>query len=313
MKVDLNDYYYFVHVVEKKGYTAAARSLNMPKSRLSRHVSQLEERLGIRLLQRTSRSITVTEEGKRFFQHARKLIDTMELAEASISDYATTLSGKVTFSCSTGMAQFSLINIISDFAELHPNVIIEQRISNNTDDLISEGIDFALRGHGKELPNSSLIRRPITQIDWPFFCSPDYLKKVSQIEKPQDLAQCRFLKLGRANAKETVSLLNSEGLRIQQQTNIAMFTEDMGTLKQSAMKGLGVTTLPEYVCSNALQTGQLVRILPDWISQSANLSMLMPSRLGIPQHTRALMDFILDRLPAETIIKPHSNNSSSTY
>ncbi|MEZ8545959.1 LysR family transcriptional regulator [Vibrio cyclitrophicus] len=167
MKIDLNGYFYFVHVVEKNGYTAAAYSLNMPKSRLSRHESQLEERLGVRLLQRTSRTISLTEEGKRFFLHVRKLVDTMKLAEASISECSASLSGKVTFSCSTGLAQFALLDIISDFARLYPNVVIEQRISNTIDDLITDGIDFALRGHGGELPDSSMVRRLIAKVDWP--------------------------------------------------------------------------------------------------------------------------------------------------
>lgn len=303
MKIDLNDYFYFVHVVEKEGYTAAARSLNMPKSRLSRHVSQLEERLGVRLLQRTSRAVAVTEEGKRFFLHARRLVDTMELAEASISECSESLSGKVTFSCSTGLAQFALLDIISDFARLNPNVVIEQRISNTIDDLIADGIDFALRGHSGELPDSSLIKRSIAKVDWPLFCAPSYLKKMGRIESPYDLANCHFLKLGRAATKEAIPLLHSDGLRTHQTTNILMCTEDMATLKHSVIKGLGVTTLPDYVCVSALKTGQLIRILPDWISQSASLSLLMPSRLGVPQHTRMLIEFIQERLPLVTGIK----------
>lgn len=300
MKIDLNDYFYFVHVVEKEGYTAAARSLNMPKSRLSRHVSQLEKRLGVRLLQRTSRTVTVTEEGKRFFLHARKLVDTMELAEASISECSASLSGKVTFSCSTGLAQFALPDIIADFAKLHPNVVIEQRISNTIDDLIADGIDFAIRGHGGQLPDSSLIQRSIAKVDWPLFCSPSYVKQNGSIENPYDLANCHFLKLGRATTKDAITLLHSDGRRTNQATNILMCTEDMATLKHSVIKGLGVTTLPDYVCASDLKSGQLIQILPDWISQSASLSLLMPSRLGVPQHTRMLIEFIQNRLPSIT-------------
>lgn len=297
MKVDLNDYFYYVHVVEKKGYTAAARSLNMPKSRLSRHVAQLEERLGVRLLQRTSRTVTVTDEGNSFYQHARKLVDTMELAEASMKNRSGSLTGKVILSCSTGIAQFALLDIITEFAKQHPKVLIEQRVSNTSDDLITEGIDFALRGHIEDLPDSSLIKRFITKVEWPLYCAPSYFEEIGKIESPYDLAHCHFLKLGRACTKDAIPLQHKDGLRTHQTANIVMCSEDLSTLKHAAIEGLGVTALPDYVCVKPLQSGQLMRVLPDWISQSASLSLLMPSRLGVPAHKRALAEFIQERLP----------------
>jgi DNA-binding transcriptional LysR family regulator len=294
---DLNDYFYFVHVVEKKGYTAAAKALNMPKSRLSRHVAQLEDRLGVRLLQRTSRNVAVTDDGKSFYQHARKLVDTLELAEAAMGNRSGSLSGKVVISCSTGVAQFALLNILTEFARQHPKVLIEQRVTNTMVDLVAEGIDIAIRGHSGELPDSSLIQRFITKVDWQLYCSPDYLQQVGRLETPYDLANCRFLKVGRASAKDAIPLHHKDGLRILQNTHIALCSEDMSTITQAAIDGLGITALPDYVCKNAVQAGQLVRIMPDWVSQSANLSLLMPSRLGVPPHTRALSEYIREKLP----------------
>ncbi|HBA35271.1 MAG TPA: LysR family transcriptional regulator, partial [Gammaproteobacteria bacterium] len=113
--IDLNDYFYFVHVVEKRGFSPAARALNMPKSRLSRHVSQLEERLDTRLIQRTSRQFKVTETGRVFYQHARALIDEMEAAEAAIQSRKASLSGRVTMSCSVGVAQFAIKELVCEF------------------------------------------------------------------------------------------------------------------------------------------------------------------------------------------------------
>jgi DNA-binding transcriptional LysR family regulator len=297
MKVDLNDYFYFMHVVEKKGYTAAASALNMPKSRLSRHVTQLEARLGVRLLQRTSRNVTVTQEGRHFYQHARKLVDTMELAEAAMKHNTGSLAGKVVISCSTGVAQFALLDIIAEFSKQHPKVLIEQRVSNTMVDIVAEGIDMVIRGHSGELPDSSFIQRFITKVEWPLYCAPEYLEQVEKIDTPDDLANCRFLKVGRANQKDAISLLNKEGLRTHQITNIALCSEDMSTIKHAAITGLGVTALPDYVCNKAVKTQQLVRVLPEWVSQSANLSLLMPSRLGVPAHTKALAEFIREKLP----------------
>jgi len=300
VEVDLNDYFYFVHVIEKKGFSAAATALDMPKSRLSRHVAQLEDRLGVRLLQRTSRHVAPTEEGNSFYHHARKLVDAMELAEAAMDNRSGSLSGKVVISCSTGVAQFLLIDILTEFAKQHPDVLIEQRVSNSMIDLIAEGVDIAIRGHSGDLPDSSLIQRSVARVDWPFYCSPDYLNHIQQLETPYDLARCRFLKVGRSSAKNAIPLLHTDGLRTHQTTRIALCSEDMSTIRQAAINGLGVTALPDYVCTSALQTGQLVRVLPDWISQSASLSLLMPSRLGVPPHTKALAEFIREKLPLAT-------------
>lgn len=297
MKVNLNDYFYFVHVVEKNGFTAAATALNMPKSLLSRHVAQLETRLGVRLLQRTSRNVRVTEEGQVFYQHARKLVDTMELTEAAMSNRSDNLVGKVVLSCSTGVAQFALLDIITEFAKLHPKVLIEQRVGNTPVDLVAEGIDIAIRGHSGELPDSSLIQRFITKVEWPFYCAPSYLEEIKGIDTPHDLADCRCLKVGRGDPKGTIPLLNKSGLRTHQKTNIILFSEDMSTLRQATIEGLGIIALPDYVCKKAVQAGQLVRILPDWLYQSASLSLLMPSRLGVPNHTKVLADFIREKLP----------------
>jgi DNA-binding transcriptional LysR family regulator len=297
MRVDLNDYFYFVYVVEKKGYSSAARFLNMPKSRLSRHISKLEERLGLRLLQRTPRNLSVTQEGWKFYKYARELVDVMVLAEASVSENTDSLRGQVTFSCSTGIAQFGLIDILLKFSELYPNVTIEQRVSNNPDDLILEGLDFSIRGHSSDLPDSALISKPVTSIEWPFVCSPRYLNDSGVIKTPDDLCNSKFLKLGRFNADHKIALIHADDSIVHQKTNIALCTEDMMTLKRAVIKGLGVASLPEYVCHNALKRGDLVRVLPEWVSQRANISLLMPSRLGIPKHTSVFIDYILDNLP----------------
>lgn len=269
----------------------------MPKSRLSRHVVQLEDRLNVRLLQRTSRNVTVTQEGQVFYQHARKLVDAMELAEAAMVNKSGNLAGKVVISCSTGVAQFALLDIITEFAKLHPAVLIEQRVSNTIVDLVAEGVDIAIRGHSGELPDSNLIQRFITKVEWPLYCAPSYLEQNGKIDTPYNLADCRFLKVGRGNQKAVIPLLNNNGLRTHQTTNIVMLSEDMSTLRQATIEGVGVIALPDYVCKKAIQSGELIRVLPDWLFQSASLSLLMPSRLGVPAHTKVFADFIREKLP----------------
>lgn len=298
MKLDLNDYYYFVHVVEKQGYTAAAAALQMPKSRLSRHVSQLEARLGVRLLQRTSRHVAVTQEGQQFYEYARKLVDAMELAESAMKNAQGELSGKAVISCSTGVAQYALGELLTEFDEQHPQVQIEQRVSNSMTNLIAEGVDLAIRGHSTDLPDSSLIQRSIARVDWPLFASPALLEKMTPLRDATDLAHLNFLKVGRFNQANTIRLIDDKGQNTSQTVIAKLCSEDMSTLKRAAVAGLGVTSLPNYVCKSELKSGELVRVLPEYLTQSANLSLVMPSRLGVPAHIKALADFIRDKLPS---------------
>jgi DNA-binding transcriptional LysR family regulator len=142
-----------------------------------------------------------------------------------------------------------------------------------------------------------LIQRLIANVEWQFYCSPGYLEQLEQLQTPYDLASCSFLKVGRAGAKEAIPLQHKDGLRTHQNTHIVLCSEDMSTIRQAAIEGLGVTALPDYVCRAPVEAGQLVRVLPDWVSQYASLSLLMPSRVGVPPHTKALAEFIRERLP----------------
>ena len=297
MKFDLNDYYYFVHVVEKQGYTAAANALQMPKSRLSRHVAQLEERLGVRLLQRTSRNITITQQGQHFYQHARKLVDAMELAESAMQNAEGNLCGKVVISCSVGLAQYALSELVIEFVKLHPMIQIEQRVANMMVNLIAEGIDIAIRGHSTNLPDSTLIQRVIARVNWPLYASPNYVSGTESISQPDALSHCKFLKLGNFNQQNTISLLQENGHEIVQTVLPVLCSDDMATLKRAAIAGIGITSLPSYVCHHEEQQGALVRVLPEWYTQTANLSLVMPSRSGVPAHIKAFSDFLRERLP----------------
>ncbi|MBE1300165.1 MAG: LysR family transcriptional regulator [Alteromonadaceae bacterium] len=294
--IDLNDYYYFVHVVEKRGFTPAAQALNMPKSRLSRHVAKLEERLETKLIQRTSRQFNVTESGKLFYQHARALLDEMEAAEAAIQSQKSALNGRVNISCSVGIAQFAIKDLLIDFLVKHPKIEVMQQVTNQNIDLISSGIDLAIRGHLDTLPDSSIIQRHLTTVSWQLFASPAYLAQSVVPESPYDLFKKKSLKVGWQPATSHWTLENTEGLKTTVPINPQYCSDDMGTLKQAAIEGLGIVSLPAYVCRQEIDTGALVRVLPDWVSGKAQLSLMMPSRKGQPISVRVLADYLLENL-----------------
>ncbi len=294
--IDLNDYFYFVHVVEKHGFTPAARALNMPKSRLSRHVSKLEERLDTKLIERTSRQFNVTESGQVFYQHARALLEEMEAAEAAIQSRKTSLSGRVTMSCSVGVAQFAIRELVLQFLADHPKVELVQQVTNQAVDLVSSGIDMAIRGHADTLPDSGIIQRHLATVSWHLFASPDYLLKTGTPESPHDLLKRQSLKVGWQPVTGYWNLQNNQGIKTTVPFSPQLCSDDMSTLKHAAAQGLGIVSLPAYTCREELNNGLLVRVLPDWDSGKAQLSLLMPSRKGQLPSVRRLSEYLINNL-----------------
>lgn len=297
--IDLNDYFYFVHVVEKGGFSAAARALGMPKSRLSRHVSQLEERLDTRLIQRTSRQFHVTDTGKMFYQHARALLEEMEAAEAAVQSRKESLSGRVTLSCSVGVAQFVIQDLVCEFLRLHPKVDLVQQVTSDNVDLVASGIDMAIRGHMEALPDSSIIQRHLASVSWQLFASPEYLAEAGTPASPYDLFKRQGVKVGWQPVSGHWQLKNSDGLKVDVPFNPRLCSDDMRTVKQAAVNGMGIASLPDYVCNDALAEGSLVRVLPEWSTGQAQLSLVMPSRRGQSQSVRTLVDYLVDNVGAQ--------------
>ncbi|MCE2029828.1 LysR substrate-binding domain-containing protein [Sessilibacter corallicola] len=292
--IDLNDYFYFVQVVEKNGFTAAAQKLNMPKSRLSRHVRNLEERLDTRLIQRTSRQFNVTDMGTLFYQHARSVIDEMELAESVMMQQKSVLSGSVSVSCSVGVAEFALKELLVDFLKLNPKVSVVQQVTNQHVDLIANGIDMAVRGHVKPLSDSTLIQRHLANVNWHLFASPSYLDEYGVPNSPYDLFKQKAIKVGWQPLEAYWNLENHEGVKTTVPYTAIFASDDMGTLKQAAVSGLGIVALPAYACREEIKQGQLTRILPNWHAGAAQLTLLLPSRKGIPAQVIALRDYLLN-------------------
>ncbi|MDO3386870.1 LysR substrate-binding domain-containing protein [Gilvimarinus sp. SDUM040013] len=295
--MDMNGYYFFVHVVEKKGFAPAGRALNIPKSRLSRHIAQLEDRLGVRLIQRTSRQFKVTDMGEAFYQHARKAVDEMEAANAAVEQHANALTGKIRLSCSVGMAQFALCQLVTDFLKLHPKVEIIQQVTNLPVNLIDAGVDMAIRAHTAPLPDSTLIQRRLATVSWGLLASPSYLEQAGIPMSPEELEAHIGLKLGWQPDIGHWDLQAPDGATFSNTYQPRLCSEDMVTLKHAASVGLGIVGLPLYTCREELRVKRLVRVLPDWTAGQADISLLMPSRQGVPPAVSSFANFLRDELP----------------
>ena len=300
---DLNDYFYFVHVVEKRGFSAASKALGLPKSRLSRHIRQLEERMGARLIQRTTRQFNVTDLGETFYAHARSVVDEMEKAENAVRRKKNRLSGKVTISCSVGVAQFAMKELIARFLAENPLVTVSQQVTNQNIDLVASGVDLAIRGHSVELPASSLIQRTLAQVEWQLFAASDYEDQHGVLANPSDVDNHQTLALGWQSPHDEWTLENQSGEMVTVKITPRLKSEDMSTLKYAAAAGAGLVALPAYTCREEIERGQLRRFLLNWHAGTAQLSLIAPTRKGQPQAVIALKKFLLAEF-ANTLATP---------
>ncbi len=300
MQFDLNDYYYFAHVVEKGGFAAAGRALDLPKSLLSRHVQQLEDRLGVRLIHRTSRQFVVTDLGQAFYRRARAALDEVEAAEAEVRCQADSLVGRVRISCSVGMAQYALGDLVSRFLLANPGVEVIQNVTNRPVNLVEAGIDLALRGHVGPLPDSSLVQRAVARAPWFLFASPAYLERAGRPTTPEELGSHVGLKAGWRPELGEWALLGPKGARHTVHFRPKLCSDDMSTLKKAAAAGLGIVALPGYVCRPELVAGDLVSVLPEWLAADARISLLTPTSRGALPVVRALAEYLQAELPGVT-------------
>lgn len=293
---DLNDLYFFVQVVDKKGFAAASRALGMPKSSLSRRIMELETRLGTRLIQRTSRSFAVTDVGQEVYRHAVGMIVEAEAAGNAVRRRLAEPSGTVRYTCSIGIARHTA-DLVTRFLAMFPKVSIVQCVTNRFVDLVEEGFDIAIRAHAEPLADSSLVQRTLAQTPWHLFAAPTYLDRLGTPENPADLEGHAGLALG-SRGEETIWRLRSPDRReCVVRFGAHLKTDDMETLKEATVAGLGIAALPRYVCRAEVQQGRLQRVLPDWTAGDNRITLLTPTRRGLLPSVRVFMDFLVVEVP----------------
>ncbi len=294
---DLNDYYYFVQSVDHGGFSATGRALDIPKSTLSRRVIALESRLGVRLIERTSRRFVLTDVGREFYRHAQAMLIEAEAAEETVNRRLSEPSGMVRVTCSMGMAG-SLADPLTRFLAAHPKVNLVQMTTNRYVDLVEEGFDIGIRGHSQPLPDSDLVQRRLTPTVWHAFAAPAHLDREGTPERPQDLANYAAVALGTRSDEAAWQCYAEDGEHVVVPFVPRLRSNDLETLKTAAIAGLGLVSLPAYVAKEDVSEGRLKRVLPGWVTQStAEITLLTPSRRGQLPSVRALIDFLVAEYP----------------
>ena len=296
--LDLNDFFLFVQVVERRGFTAAGRALGMPKSTLSYRMQQLEAKLGIRLLNRTSRHFGPTPAGEEFYRHALKVVNAAETAESLARQRVKEPSGVVRFTAAIGTAQFALRNILMSFIREHPKINLVEYLTSRQVDLLAENFDVAVRAHSDSLADSTLVSRTLAVAPWILVARSDLLERAGTPETPADLQRFPCLFVWRANTPPAWSL-TSEGRQTEmiQPLTPRLISNDLSTLKQAAAEGIGIVALPAYLCSEELSNGQLTRVLPDWLAGESTFTALLPHRRGLLPTVKIFVDYLARHLP----------------
>ncbi|MEO6800795.1 MAG: LysR substrate-binding domain-containing protein [Rhodanobacter sp.] len=300
---DLNDLYFFAAVVEHGGFSAAGRALGVPKSRLSKRVAQLEERLGVRLLQRTTRRFVVTEVGERFHAHCRAVLEEAQAAQDAVDELRAEPRGVVRLSCPVSLAQTVLAYLLPDFLATYPKVQVRLLCSDRRVDVIGEGYDLAIRVRSKLDTDANLVVRSFGHSVTTLVASPTLLKIHGHPTTPEDLAGLPVLSMREHEGPQVWELMDAQGTQVNVDVQARLITGDFAVLLESARRGLGVALLPEFVCAPAITAGELEVVLPAWSVPQGMMHFVYPSRRGMLPGVRALVDFLAERLPEASLLK----------
>lgn len=296
---DLNDMVYFAEVAECAGFSAAARRLGLPKSKLSRRVADLESRLGVRLLHRTTRKLSLTEVGETFLRHCVAVRETAQAAAEAVEQVRAEPRGTVRVACPVTLAQTTVGPLMALFLARYPQVKVDMRVSNRAVDLVEEGFDVALRVRQTLEDSGSLVVRNLGLSRTHLVASPALLARQGRPATPQDLAALDAVAMSSVDGRARMMLLGPGGARFTLVFSPRFVADDLLTLKFALLQGTGMGYLPEYMCLDELRSGRLEPVLPDWAPPTGVFHAVYPTRRGMLPAVRAFLDFLVDHTRGE--------------
>lgn len=296
---DLNDLQFFATVVRHRSFSGAARVLGVPKSRVSRRVALLEDRLGVRLLERSTRSLNVTEVGQQVYEHARAAIDEAEAVEDVALRTRSEPRGLVRMSCPHGLQDIVSASL-PDFLAANPLLRVQLLLTNRRLDLIEEGVDVAIRVREQLDTDADVQLRKIGTGKWILVSSPQLLSALGETAGPSDLLRFPLLHQQEQPGPSAWTLTNRAGDQETIQFQARLATGDFGILINAARAGLGIALLPRANCAAELASGRLVQVLPSWSGPVGIVHLVFTSRRGMLPGVRAVIDFAAAALRTAT-------------
>lgn len=283
----------FVHVVEQGGFTAAARQLSVSTSFVSRQVTRLEDRLDVRLLQRTTRTVRLTEMGKVYYERSREILDQFEALDSEMADLQEKPKGLVRITAAGEYAERYVAPLVAEFVAKYPEVSVDLESSMQMVDIVDEGFDIAIRMSA--LSDSSLIARKVEQRRIMVCASPDYLKEHGRPKTPEDLRTHNCLLF------PDMPWRFKYPDRIQEVKVRGSWSSNNGrVLVAAARQGIGLVRFSEYYLEELINAGELEIILQEFEVDDAATWIIYPNRRHVPTRVRYLVEFLLEELPGKT-------------
>ena len=292
---NLNDYYFFAQVVKYQGFTKASENLGITKSKLSRRISDLEDRLGVRLIQRNTRKFTVTEVGQQFYEHCQKILQEVDQAEDFIQSTMTDEPvGQLKITCPTALVQMPVGDFVADFMQKYPNVHVQLIATNRRVDLIEENVDFAIRVRNTPLDDSDLIVRELDAWEHVLVATPEFFKQHKRPNSLEDLSD--LPSIGFLAPKQVWMLQKADEQRIFHDIEFQprLKTDNFTAMKSAMLRGVGIASLPKVYIYEELKSGQVVEVLPEWRLPKGVIYLVYTSRFGMVPASRLLLEHLLE-------------------
>lgn len=288
---DLNDLAYFAAVAEHGGFAAAERATDIPKSKLSRRVAQLEARLGTRLIQRTTRRFALTDTGLAVLEHARAMLAEAQAAEALVADEASAPRGHVRLSCPPAMLQTAVGPMLARFLNAWPQVRLQVLATNANVDVWEGGVDMAVRARASDapLPREETVR-PLALSPHVLVAAPRLLANGVPPSTPEQLTGLPTLGLGNSDEAQTWHLRGPQDQHASVAHSPRLIADDMAALLDAALAGVGCAPLPRLLAHDALQRGDLQEVLPGWAPRPTVVQVAFATRRGMRPAVRQLVD-----------------------
>jgi DNA-binding transcriptional LysR family regulator len=297
---DLNDIYFFASVVQYGGFSAAARTIGVEKTRLSRRIAALEKRLGVRLLQRTTRALALTEAGQRFFERCVATVEGAQAAYDSVAELRREPAGLVRLSSPVLLTQRCLAHVLPGYMRANPKVSVFVEATDRTVNVIEERFDIAIRAKPQIEDVAGLVAKTLGHSQRVLVVSPGFLDSFGRPENPADLAKFDTVAsiddIFDSGARWTLIDLHERKAHIELEPRLV--SSDLRIRLQAAVRGIGIALLPEQVISAPLKQRSVERVLPEWAGARNILHLVYPTPRGMLPSVRSLIDYLLIHVPA---------------
>lgn len=293
---DLNDIYYFVQVVELGTFTAASKALGLAKSQLSFRIARLEQNLGVRLIQRTTRRSHVTDIGRLYYEQCLQILAAAQQAQSVIEETQAAPRGRIHVGCPVLFAQLLLAPVLVNYLQRHPQVQVDLDICGHQVDVVASGFDIAFRVR-QSVKDSSLVVRSFGMDPQILVASPALLTRQTQPKKPKDLQRIPSVSVVDTEGRHFWTLLGSDGKAQQIEHHPRLVSDDLQVLYQAVTSGIGMAQLPRWLCREPIARGQLVQLLPGYDLPAGNVHAVYPSRHGHTSAVRSFIDFVAREIP----------------